>query len=141
MSTDPSWSSKLHPGVSARQEELIQLRRTLHKFPELSWHETETAQRIIACLQSQGVSDIKSMAGTGVVALMQGDHSGPIIMYRADIDALPITEERLVDYASVNAGVMHACGHDDHKAIALMLAALSNAGAASREPESSISAS
>ena len=124
MSTDPSWSSKLHPEVTARREELIQLRRAFHKFPELSWHETETSKRIIAWLQSQGLSDIKSMAGTGVVALIQGDHPGPTIMYRADIDALPITEERLVDYASVNAGVMHACGHDGHTAIALMLAAL-----------------
>ncbi|MFQ6030750.1 MAG: M20 family metallopeptidase, partial [Dehalococcoidia bacterium] len=124
MSTDHSWSSKLHPEVTARREELIELRRSFHKYPELSWHETETARRITAWLQSQGISNITPLAGTGVVALIQGGQPGPTIMYRADIDALPITEAPLVDYASVNAGVMHACGHDGHTAIALMLAAL-----------------
>jgi amidohydrolase len=90
----------------------------------LSWQETKTAQRIIAWLQAQGIGDIQPLAGTGVVALIHGGQPGPTIMYRADIDALPITEEPTVDYASVNPGVMHACGHDGHTAIALMLASL-----------------
>ena len=124
MNHDASWSSKLHPAVAARRDELIQLRRTFHKYPELSWQETKTAQRITDWLAARGASNIRSLAGTGVVALIQGGHPGPTIMYRADIDALPITEVQPVDYASVNPGVMHACGHDGHTAIALILADL-----------------
>ena len=63
MSADPSWNRQLHPEVVARREELIQLRRTFHQHPELSWQETETAQRIIAWLQAQGISDIQPLAG------------------------------------------------------------------------------
>jgi len=124
MNIDPPWSGQLRPEVAARQDELIELRRAFHKYPELSWQETKTAQRITAWLAARGVSSISSIAGTGVVVLIEGGHSGPTIMYRADIDALPITEEQSVDYASVNPGVMHACGHDGHTAIALMLADL-----------------
>ncbi len=93
MNIDVPWSGRLCPEVAARQDELIELRRSFHKYPELSWQETKTAQRITAWLAERGVSNIRSMAGTGVVALIEGGHPGPTIMYRADIDALPITEE------------------------------------------------
>ena len=64
------------------------------------------------------------MADTGVVALIRGEHPGPTIMYRADIDGLPIQENSGVEFGSKNAGAMHSCGHDGHVAVALMLASL-----------------
>lgn len=124
MNAELAWSSKLRPEVVGRWEELIQLRREFHKYPELSWKETQTAERIRNWLQREGISEVKSVAETGVVALIRGGQPGPTIMYRADIDGLPIVEDSGVEFASVNDGIMHACGHDGHTAVALMLASL-----------------
>ena len=94
---------------------LLTLRRTLHQHPELSLQEHETANRLVAALESIGVTDIRRVAGTGIVARIAGrDRTAPVVAVRGDIDALPITEATGLPFASVHAGVMHACGHDVH---------------------------
>jgi amidohydrolase len=94
---------------------LVELRRDLHRHPELSWQESETAGRLAAALASFGITDVARVAGTGLVARVPGrDRSAPVVALRGDIDALPITESTGLPFASENAGVMHACGHDVH---------------------------
>ena len=92
MSTNLDWRSKLRPAVTDRWDELMQLRREFHRYPELSFKEYETSQRIRDWLSSHGIDDVRSVAETGVVALIRGGQSGPTLMYRADIDGLPIHE-------------------------------------------------
>jgi amidohydrolase len=102
-------------------------RRYLHAHPELSFKEYETAAFIKARLDEMGI-EWKSMANTGVVALIKGDRpSEKVIALRADMDALPITEQNQVAYASQAAGVMHACGHDVHTSSLLGVAEILHA--------------
>lgn len=94
---------------------LVDLRHDLHQHPELSFQETRTADRLYAALEELEPQDLRRLAGTGIIARIRGrDPSRPVVAIRGDIDALPIREETDVDYASVNDGVMHACGHDVH---------------------------
>lgn len=94
---------------------LYGLRRELHRHPELSWREEQTAARLEEVLRSIGAADVRRVAKTGVIARVPGrDPSAPVIALRGDIDALPIREETGLDYASQVPGVMHACGHDVH---------------------------
>jgi amidohydrolase len=103
------------------QEELIALRRDFHQHPELGFEEHRTATVVETYLQALGLPT-ERVAGTGVVALLEGEKPGPTLMLRADMDGLPIQEENEVPYASVNPGVMHACGHDAHLAMLLVSA-------------------
>lgn len=97
--------------------EVIDIRRHLHRHPELSWEETETADFICSKLGEYGISYRKGMAGTGVVGLIRGkDPDCRCIALRADMDALPVQELNAVDYMSEFPGKMHACGHDVHMA-------------------------
>jgi amidohydrolase len=100
--------------------EIINLRRYFHSYPELSKEEFKTADFIETYLKSLKIPT-KRLAKTGVIGLLKGSKAGKTIALRADIDALPIQEENNVAYKSKNAGIMHACGHDAH--IALMLGA------------------
>lgn len=94
---------------------LIDLRRALHRHPELSWKEERTAERLEAALRSIGIEEIRRVAGTGIVARIPGtDRDAPVTAIRGDIDALPIQEATGLPYASEIPGVMHACGHDVH---------------------------
>jgi hippurate hydrolase len=94
---------------------LIELRRALHRHPELSWKEERTAQRLEAALRAIGLDDIRRVAGTGVVARVPGtDRKARVTAIRGDIDALPIQEATGLPYSSEVPGVMHACGHDVH---------------------------
>ncbi|WP_342707784.1 M20 family metallopeptidase [Anaerobacillus alkalilacustris] len=107
------------------KEEMIQWRRHLHKNPELSFQEYDTAlfiKKKFACLPNV---HIETGVGweTAVIATISGG-SGPTIAVRADIDALPIVEEATHNYQSEREGVMHACGHDAHTAIALAVATI-----------------
>ncbi len=107
-------------GVAARYSDadiraLIMLRRTLHRFPELSNAEHETSARLVATLESLGIADIRRVADTGIVARIPGrDACAPVVALRGDIDALPIAERTGLHFASTVPGVMHACGHDVH---------------------------
>ncbi len=106
-------------------ERLVELRRDLHRHPELSWQETETVGRLVAALASYDITDVARVAGTGLVARIPGrDRSAPVVAVRGDIDALPITESTGLPFASENIGVMHACGHDIHASWAVGAALL-----------------
>ncbi|MDF2726155.1 MAG: amidohydrolase, partial [Paenibacillus sp.] len=99
--------------------ELIELRRDLHRHPELSFQETRTAALVAAQLERLGLKVRKGVGGHGVVADLEGCQEGPILALRADMDALPITEETGLEFSSETPGVMHACGHDLHTAALL----------------------
>src|SRR6185437_14580285 len=103
----------LYPDELALQ--LSSLRRDLHRHPELSWQEKRTSDLLAATLEGFGVTDIKRVADTGLVARVPGrDRSAPVVALRGDIDALPIHEDTGLPFSSGNNGVMHACGHDVH---------------------------
>lgn len=97
------------------------VRRDLHAHPELSWRETRTQTVILERLTALGLSDVRPVARTGATALLAGS-PGPCVLWRADIDALPIPEKTGLPFASKYEGLMHACGHDTHIAIALGIA-------------------
>ena len=106
--------------------EIIDIRRQIHKNPELSFEEYETAKVISDFLMSWEIEH-ETIAETGVVALIKGRNpEKKTIALRADIDALPIQESNNVSYCSLNAGVMHACGHDAHAAMLLGAAKVLN---------------
>ncbi len=104
---------------------VIEWRRHLHQYPELSNRETKTAAYIEAHLRKLGLEVRTQVAKTGVVAILKGGKSGPVIALRADIDALPVQERANIPFASKEKSifngqpvdVMHACGHDSHAAI------------------------
>jgi hippurate hydrolase len=94
--------------------EVVRLRRMIHRNPELAFEENETARLVRQTLTPLGLDVRTGVARTGIVATLTGDLPGPTRMLRADMDALPILEENDFDFASQNAGKMHACGHDAH---------------------------
>lgn len=95
-------------------EDMVGWRRHLHRNPELSFQEFETSKMIAELLSSWGLDVRTGVAGTGVVAMLVGGKPGRSIALRADIDALPIQDEKDVPYQSTVPGIMHACGHDGH---------------------------
>ncbi|MEO6865940.1 MAG: M20 family metallopeptidase [Gemmatimonadaceae bacterium] len=108
----------LYPDLFALQ--LSTLRRDLHRNPELSWKEQRTADLLTATLTGFGLTDVKRVANTGIIARVPGrDRSAPVVALRGDIDALPIQEDTGLSFASINPGVMHACGHDVHASWAI----------------------
>lgn len=101
-------------------EEMTEWRRDLHAHPELSLEETRTGGIVAEKLRSFGVDEVVTgLAKTGVVGVIRGRGAGGAIGLRADMDALPLTEETGAPYASRNPGVMHACGHDGHTTMLL----------------------
>jgi amidohydrolase len=102
------------------------LRRDFHKHPELGFREVRTSGIVARELEALGIEVTKGVGKTGVVGLLEGGKPGPTILLRFDMDALPITEETGAEYASVNPGIMHACGHDGHTAIGLTVAKILN---------------
>ncbi len=109
---------------SAIIDRMVALRRDLHQHPELSWQETRTAFKVCEVLDQLHIPYRKGVAGTGVVADIPGNILAPHIALRADLDALPISEETGLPFASRNNGVMHACGHDGHTSMLLGAAML-----------------
>lgn len=105
---------------------VIEQRRFIHKHPELSFKEIETSKHIESELRSFGL-EVEHVGATGLVSDIKGKEAGKIIVLRADMDALPVTEENKVDFSSVNPGVMHACGHDAHVAMLLGVAKMLSA--------------
>jgi len=97
-------------------DELVRIRRHLHRYPELSFEEHRTAAFIREKLDKWGISYRHPVATTGILARISGNHPGKCIALRSDMDALPITEQTGLEYRSVQPGVMHACGHDIHMA-------------------------
>ncbi len=107
------------------KDQLIAWRREFHENPELTWQEERTGNRVAEELEKMGV-EVKRMARTGVLGIINGEKPGKIVALRADMDALPITEANDLPYKSKNAGVMHACGHDGHVAMLLGAAKILN---------------
>ena len=101
-------------------DELVAIRRDIHAHPETGMRETRTAALIRSELEKMGVDEIQQPLPTAVVALIHGKKgAGKCVALRADIDALPVHEETGLPFASVNEGVMHACGHDLHTTMLL----------------------
>lgn len=101
-----------------------QIRRIIHQHPELAFREYKTSELVIKELTKLGLEVKTGIAETGVVCLIEGEFSGPTILLRCDMDALPIQEQNQTPYASQVSGCMHACGHDGHVAIGLAVAKL-----------------
>ena len=100
-------------------EEIISIRRDIHKHPELGFEVHRTAELVSKHLNNLGFEVSTGIGKTGVVGDLIGKNDGPTIGLRADMDALPIQETSDLPYSSVNEGVMHACGHDGHTAMLL----------------------
>lgn len=111
--------SQIRLEIRTLQPQLVEWRRTLHQRPELGFREQLTAAFIDRQLSSWGIEHQTGIATTGTVAILHGSQPGPVLGIRADMDALPLQEANSVPYRSQHDGVMHACGHDGHVAIAL----------------------
>ncbi|RQD71876.1 MAG: amidohydrolase [Tindallia sp. MSAO_Bac2] len=107
--------------ISNLKEELIELRRDFHQHPELGFEEYRTSGIVSDYLRECGI-EVERVAETGVVGVLKGKKDKPVLMLRADLDALPIEEKADVPFKSEYEGKMHACGHDGHTAM-LMVAA------------------
>jgi amidohydrolase len=103
--------------------ELVRIRRAIHAHPERGFEEVATAELIREHLSRWGIEH-RPLAKTGTVALIRGARPGPVVLFRADMDALPVEEANRVPYRSKVPGVMHACGHDGHVAMLLGAAKL-----------------
>lgn len=112
-------SARIRPHIQALQPQLVEWRRNLHQRPELGFQERLTAEFVSQKLQQWGIPHQTGIVQTGIVATVSSGKPGPVLAIRADMDALPIQEENQVPYRSLHDGIMHACGHDGHTAIAL----------------------
>jgi len=110
--------------AEAQRDQLIERRRDFHRHPELAFEEHRTAGIVADELNNLGLEVQTGVGRTGVIGILEGADDGPTILYRADMDALPINEENRTDYVSLAPGKMHACGHDGHTAIGLGIAKL-----------------
>jgi amidohydrolase len=134
MSTLAAAPTDLHPRIDAAaakvEPSVIACRRDLHEHPELGNREVRTAKIVADRLRSLGIDVQENVAHTGVVGLLHGGKPGRVVALRADMDALPVTEQVDLPFASKvrttyngqDVGVMHACGHDAHVAILLGVA-------------------
>ena len=118
--------SKIKETIQEILEDIVAFRRKLHEYPELSGEEVETSKRIQKKLDQYGIPCESGFAGTGVLGIIKGDKPGGTVALRADIDALSITEQTNLDFASRHPGKMHACGHDVHTAMLLGAGAVLN---------------
>ena len=105
---------------------LVNVRRHLHKNPELGLEEYKTSEYIYRYLEGINIDVVEKKAGTGVIGLICGKGEGPTVALRADIDALPINESSSCEYKSAIPHKMHACGHDVHTACLLGAAEILN---------------
>lgn len=112
-------NSKLAEQVGQVLPKVIELRRDFHRWPELGYQERKTADKVASYLQSMGITPEKGIAETGVTGLIDVNSSSNTVAFRADMDALPLTETTDVPYKSENKGVAHSCGHDGHTAALL----------------------
>jgi amidohydrolase len=117
-------AASVRDATQALNAQLVADRRHFHRNPELGFKEHDTARYVAERLRALGVEHTTGIAGTGVVAVIEGKREGRVVLLRADMDALPLTEETGAEYASERPGAMHACGHDGHTAIMLAVAAV-----------------
>jgi amidohydrolase len=105
--------------VQRRKERVVGIRRELHQIPEPAYKEKKTSAAVADHLKEAGLEVRTGIARYGVVGLLRTGRPGPTLMIRADMDALPVTEQTGLPFSSTHAGAMHACGHDAHMAMAL----------------------
>ena len=117
-------AKKLPADVDARRHHAVELRRWLHRHPELSFNEAETAKRVVAELERLDIPCTYSGPGGGVIGRIETDPALPTIALRAELDALPGSDQTDPGYRSIYADRMHACGHDAHMTMVLGAAAL-----------------
>ena len=103
---------------------MIEIRRDLHQHPELGLEEHRTSRKVRDLLDEMGIEHRDGLGGTGVLGLIRGNSEGKTVALRADLDALPIHDDKDVPYASTIPGTMHACGHDVHTTMLLGAARL-----------------
>src|SRR5881398_2011198 len=129
--TASSLTAELDRRALAMNDSVVSWRRDIHQHPELSGQETRTAALVADRLRKLGIQVRTGVGGTGVVGVLKGGRPGAVVALRADMDALPVTEEVDVPFRSTvrtqfngqDVGVMHACGHDTH--VAMLLGAAS----------------
>ncbi|MDE0181112.1 MAG: M20 family metallopeptidase [Caldilineaceae bacterium] len=119
----PITSAELYARAQSLQHRIRNWRRTIHRYPELTFDEHRTAGYVNKEMQDLGIETQTEVAKTGVVGHIRGGH-GPLVGLRADMDALPIQEENGSEFDSTRPGLMHACGHDAHTAMLMGAAAL-----------------
>ena len=132
MAQNPVLSDDLESRISNYEAQVIEWRRDIHQHPELGNREFRTAALVAEHLRSLGIEVETEVAHTGVVGLLKGGKPGPVVLLRADMDGLPVTERVDVPFASrvttvfngQETGVMHACGHDTHVAILMGVASV-----------------
>ncbi|MGH7724769.1 MAG: M20 metallopeptidase family protein [Candidatus Eiseniibacteriota bacterium] len=124
MSTVLEPQSRISPEVKGIADEVVELRRDFHRHPELMFDLPYTTGKVAAYLKALGLEVKTGLGQSGVVGLLKGGKPGDTVVYRADMDALPLLEETGYPYASETKGVMHACGHDFHTAVGLGMAKL-----------------
>ena len=112
--------------VSEHKDLVIKTRRDLHRIPETAYTEKKTSAYVAEYLNRERLEVQTGIATYGVVALLETGRPGPTLLLRADMDALPLREETGLSFASTHEGVMHACGHDAHVAMALVTATVLN---------------
>ena len=120
--TQFSYSQTIDTQINDIEEKLISWRHNFHKYPEVSNREFKTSEVIAKHLESLGISVTRNVGVNGVVGILEGKNKGKVVALRADMDALPITENNNLPFQSVNDGVMHACGHDSHMSILMATA-------------------
>lgn len=107
-------------------DEIISIRRCIHMSPELGYEEIQTSKFIAETLKKAGIDTKENVGGNGVVALIKGRNPGKTVLLRADMDALPLTEDTKLEFSSKVPGKMHACGHDIHTSIMIGTALILN---------------
>ncbi len=121
-----AWDARIQVAVAEHEEETVAFRQHIHQYPELGNREFETARMVAEHLRALGFDEVRTeIAHTGVVGVLRGGKPGPVVAVRADMDALPVTEDTDLPFASTvrttyngqDVGVMHACGHDVHTAV------------------------
>jgi amidohydrolase len=117
---DRDMLDKIIAGLDRSYGEMVELRRDFHRFPELSFKEERTPKIIAEFHEKLGLEVRRAVGGRGVVATLRGGQQGNTVALRADFDALPIQDEKDVEYKSQIDGVMHACGHDAHTSALLV---------------------
>ena len=123
--TNSAWDADIDRQTAAVNQRVVAWRRDIHQHPELSYQETRTAALVAAHLKALGLEVQTGVGGHGVVGILRGGRPGKTVALRADMDALPVTEQVDLPFKSTvrttyngqEVGVMHACGHDNHVAI------------------------
>jgi amidohydrolase len=113
---DPQVIARIADGLAGQ---MVTFRRDMHAHPELAWREARTSAAVAEELRRSGLAPALRSAGTGLVCEVPGAGASPRVALRADLDALPVDDEKDVDYRSATPGVTHACGHDVHTAVVL----------------------